>query len=256
MKKNRVLEKLRSGEVVSVTNVGAVPLPWVVEVVGKIGFDCVWFDMEHRSFGLADLAAMTVACRGAGMEAVVRILKGGYVSMMKPLESGATGLIVPHCLTAEEVRQYLSWAKYPPQGKRGFDNAGPDADYLMADNGRYVQEVNRETFFVAQIEDREAIDNLEEIVAIEGVDIIFIGPGDLALSYGVFPQTDHPLIRQAVEKVAALAAKYNKWWGMPFPNVERGKELVNMGARFLAHGSDLGVIVEGFREVKNSFSKL
>ena len=256
MKKNRVLEKLRADKVVSVTNVGAVPMPWLVELVGHIGFDCIWFDMEHRCFSLPDLLSMTVACRGTGMEAMARIVKDGYPSVMKPLESGATGVMIPHCKTAEEVKRYLDWAKFPPQGKRGFDNAGPDADYLMADISEYVREINQETFFVVQIEDREAIDHLEEIIALDGVDVVFVGPADLSLSFGVFPQTGHPLIMEVVEKVAALTAKYGKWWGMPFGTVEQGMELVEKGARFLSHGSDIRILGKGYQEVKDLFSKV
>jgi 2-keto-3-deoxy-L-rhamnonate aldolase RhmA len=256
MRKNRVLEKLRADEVVSVTNVGAVPMPWLVELVGNIGFDCIWFDMEHRCFSLPDLLSMTVACRATGMETMVRIVKDGYPSVMKPLECGATGIMIPHCKTAEEVKQYLSWAKYPPQGKRGFDNAGPDGEYLLTDLSRYIREANEETFFVAQIEDREAIEHLEEIVALEGVDIIFVGASDLSLSYGVFPDRRHSLIMKVVEKIAALTAESGKWWGMPFGTVEQGMELVAKGARFLSHGSDIRILGKGFREVKEIFSKL
>ncbi|MCK4590513.1 MAG: aldolase, partial [Candidatus Latescibacteria bacterium] len=135
-------------------------------------------------------------------------------------------------------------------------NAGPDAEYLLTDISTYVREINQETFFVIQIEDKEAIDHLEEIVALDGLDVVFVGPADLSLSFGVFPQTGHPLIMEVVEKVAALTAKYGKWWGMPFGTVEQGKELVAKGARFLSHGSDIRILGKGFQEVKEIFSKL
>lgn len=253
---NLVLKKLRKDEVVSVVSIGAFPYASLVEMVGKIGFDCIWFDMEHRAFGLPELSQMTLACRATGMEAMVRIVKGNYTSVMKPLETGATGLMLPHCMSAKEARQIVSWAKYPPQGRRGFDNAGPDGNYLMTEPVEYIQQANQETFLVVQIEDKEAIESIEEIASIEGIDIIFIGPGDLSLSYGVFPDFNHKKIKDAIRKVAEATQKYGKWWGMPFGTEEQGHSLVEKGARFLAGGSDIRVVLEGFQRRREIFGRL
>ncbi len=256
MKKNLVLEKLKKDEVVSVVNLGAFPYAPLVEMVGKIGFDCVWFDMEHRAFGFPELAQLTLACRATGMEAVVRIVKGNYTSLMKPLETGATGLMIPHCKSAKEARQIVSWAKFPPQGRRGFDNAGPDADYLMTDPLEYIKHANQETFLVVQIEDKEAIESIEEIVSVDGIDIFFVGPGDLSLSYGVFPDFNHKKVKNAIEKVAEATKKYGKWWGMPFGTEEQGQSLIEKGARFLACGADIIAVLEGFQRRKEIFNTL
>jgi 4-hydroxy-2-oxoheptanedioate aldolase len=256
MKKNGVLEKLRNGECVTCVNIGFAPLASLVELAGKIGFDCVWFDMEHRTFGLKELSEMALACRATGMEAMTRPVKGNYTSIMKPLEAGSTGLMVPHCLTAGEVRQIVSWAKYPPLGRRGFDNAGPDADYVMAGMSEYVRHANEETFLMIQIEDREGVENIEEIAAIDGVDVIFVGPADLSMSYGVFPEFSHRYITQAIERIASAAAKNKKWWGMPMGSVEKGKKLVGMGARFLTYGADLLALRDGFMSYRKSFEQV
>ncbi len=256
MKRNQVLEKLRRDEIVSVVNIGAFPCASLVEVVGRIGFDCVWFDMEHRPFGFPELSRMTLACRATGMEAMVRIVKGNYTSLMKPLETGATGLMIPHCMSAKEARQIVSWAKYPPKGRRGFDNAGPDGDYLIADPVEYMHQANQETFLVVQIEDKEAIESIEEIAAVDGIDIIFIGPADLSLSYGVFPDFNHRKMEDAIERVAKAARESEKWWGMPFGGEKQGRSLVEKGARFLCRGADIVAIIEGFQKVKKLFDHL
>lgn len=256
MKENLVLKKLRKDEVVSVVNIGAYPCASLVEMVGKVGFDCIWFDMEHRAFGLPELSQMTLACRATGMEAMVRVVKGNYTSLMKPLETGATGLMIPHCRCAEEAKEIVSWAKFPPQGRRGFDNAGPDADYLMSDPVEYTRHANQETFLVVQIEDKEVIDSIDEIASVEGINVLFIGPGDLSLSYGVFPDFNHEKIENAINKVAEATQKYGKWWGMPFGSEEQGRSLVKKGARFLSCGSDITVVLEGFQEKREVFSHL
>ncbi len=256
MHKNRVLEKLRRGECVSVVNLGFFPCSSLVEAVGRIGFDCGWFDMEHRSFGLKEFDEMALACRATGMEAMVRVIKGGYTSLMKPLQGGATGLMIPHCMSPEEARQIVSWAKYHPQGKRGFDNAGPDADYLMADLAEYMVHSNQETFLAVQIEDREAIEQIEDIAAVEGIDILFIGPADLSLSYGLPFQFEHPTIKKALKRVRDAADAQGKWWGMPFSSIEEGRRLVENGARFLAHGGDLLAVKDTFLCYRKTFEQL
>ena len=256
MKENLVLKKLRKDEVVSVVNIGAFPYASLVEMVGKVGFDCIWFDMEHRSFGLPELSQMTLACRATGMEAMVRIVKGNYTSVMKPLETGATGLMIPHCKSAKEAKEIVSWAKFPPQGRRGFDGADSDADYLMADPVAYIKQANQETFLVVQIEDKEAIESIEEIASVDGIDIFFIGPGDLALSYGVFPDFNHKKMTNAIDKVAEAAQKYGKWWGMPFGTEEQGQPLIQKGARFLSCGADIIAVLEGFQRRRKIFDRL
>lgn len=256
MRKNKVIEKLKKGDCISVVNIGFFPCSSIVEIAGNIGFDCVWFDMEHRSFGLKELSEMILACRTTDMEAMVRIVKGGYTSVMKPLETGATGLMIPHCFNAEEAQQFVNWAKYLPKGKRGFDNAGPDADYLMANPSEYIQHSNKETFIVAQIEDKEAVECIEEIASVDGIDILFIGLADLSLSYGIPFQFENEILKNAIDKVAKATAKYNKWWGLPIGSVEYGKRMIDKGARFFAHGADIIAIKDGFLQYRKVFDQL
>jgi len=256
MNRNRVLEKLRSGGCISAINIGFFPSPTLVEIAGRIGFDCVWFDMEHRWFGLKELWEMSLACRATGTEAMVRIVKGDYTSVTKPLESGATGLMIPHCMTPEEVQQFVTWAKYYPQGTRSFDNAGPDADFAMVETMEYIRHANRETFLVAEIEDRQGVDCVDEIAAIEGIDLLFIGPADLSLSYGIPFRFDHELFKKAVDKIAQAAADNDKYWGTLINSVEHGRELMDKGARLLIHGGDLLAIRDAFLSYRKVFDEL
>jgi 4-hydroxy-2-oxoheptanedioate aldolase len=178
---------------------------------------------------------------------MVRILKTGYTAPMRALEFGATGLMIPHCMDAAEARQWVEWTKSPPLGKRGFDGAGADADYLFADPLEYMKHANEEIFLVLQIEDKEAVEKVEEIAAVEGVDLLFVGPGDLSISYGVPLQGQHPLVQKAIDRVAAAAAKYGKFWGMPSGTPEVAQSLVDRGARFITCGGDHGALVNGLK---------
>src|SRR5947209_7784818 len=133
MVKSRVLKKLRAGECVKVIGQSRVKDPWFSECIGKLGFDAIWFDMEHRAFGYDVIDPISLACRANGIDLMVRVLKEGYMSPMRALEFGANGLMVPHCRSAAEARQWVEWVRFPPIGKRGIDAAGADAEYALAD---------------------------------------------------------------------------------------------------------------------------
>jgi 2-keto-3-deoxy-L-rhamnonate aldolase RhmA len=196
---------LQAGSFVKVVGINRVTEPWLAEVAGKLGFDVIWFDMEHRAHGYEVIDRMSVACRATGVDLMVRIRKTGYTSAMRALEFGANGIMVPHCCTAEEAQQWVNWTRFPPQGKRGFDGAGADGDYALNDPLEYLKGRNAETFLALQIEDREAVDRVDEIAAVEGVDLLFVGPADLSISYGLPMQRQHALVQQALDKVAHAA---------------------------------------------------
>ena len=130
---SRVLKKLRAGDFVKTAGISRVPEPWLTEVVGRIGYDLIWFDMEHRPYGYDRIDPLSLACRATGIDLMVRICKSGYFSAMQALEFGANGIMVPHCRSAQEARQWVEWVRFPPVGKRGLDGVGADADFGLAD---------------------------------------------------------------------------------------------------------------------------
>src|SRR3954466_4914098 len=173
MVNSRVLRLLRGGELVRVAGMSRVRDPWLAEVIGQVGYDVIWFDMEHRAFGYDAIDPISLACRASGIDLMVRILKTGYTAPMRALEFGANGVMVPHCLSAAKARQWVEWTRFPPVGQRGFDGAGADTGYLLTDPVAYMDHANRETFLVLQIEDRAAVECVDEIASVEGVDLLF-----------------------------------------------------------------------------------
>ncbi|MEJ7608166.1 MAG: aldolase/citrate lyase family protein [Bryobacteraceae bacterium] len=252
MTPSRVLAKMRSGNFVKVAGIGRVAEPWLTEVIGRIGYDVVWFDMEHRSYSADRIDPLSLACRATGMDLMVRICKTGYHSPMQALEFGANGLMVPHCKSAAEARQWVSWVRFPPIGQRGLDGVGADADFGLADTSLHLEHANREVFLALQIEDKEAVEQIDEIAAVPGFDLLFVGPGDLSLSLGVPLQLDHPLLQEATTKVAAAAAKHGKWWGTTTGTPEAAQKALDRGARMITAGVDHLYLVNGF---KNSFAE-
>jgi 2-keto-3-deoxy-L-rhamnonate aldolase RhmA len=164
--------------------------------------------------------------------------------------------MVPHVTTKDEAEWIVRNAKFPPLGRRGFDGAGRDADYCMVDPKTHMEFANRETFVVIQIEDIEALPNLDPIASVPGIDILFIGPADLSISMGIPFELDHPRFQEVVRAVAAAAKKHGKHWGIPSGTVEGAIPYLKLGARFIARGSDLILVLRGFQEIRAQFDAM
>ncbi len=251
--KSRLKRILKSNGFVRVVGINRIADPWFTELAGKLGFDVVWFDMEHRGYGYDRIDGLSLACRATGIDLMVRIRKNGYTSAMRALEFGANGIMVPHCQNADEARQWVEWTKFPPLGNRGFDGAGADGDYALADPVPYLKERNEETFLVVQIEDRHAVENAEAIAAVEGVDLLFVGPADLSIDYGVPMQREHPLVQNALDKVAEAAARTGKWWGTVTNTPAEAQRELSRGARMITCADDHFLLVKGLQDAQRQF---
>jgi len=256
MRESRVLKKLRAGDFVITAGLNRVTEPWLTEVIGQIGYDVIWFDMEHRAFGFDKIDPIALACRATGIDLMVRVLKTGYTSPMRALEFGANGILVPHCLSVAGAEQWVEWVRYPPLGRRGFDGAGADADYALSDAKEYFEKANTEVFLALQVEDRECVDCVEEIAAVPGVDLLFVGPGDLSISYGVPFEFDHPLVQSAIDRVAKAAEKAGIWWGLPTGSPEQAQSYIDRGARLITAGNDHALLLRGFQNAYSACKDL
>ena len=256
MKRNKLLSKLRQGEVVIIPEVGHFASYKLLEMMGLIGFDGVWIDMEHKDLGLETLGTLTLACRATGMEPVVRVAKGGYVDLIRPLETGATGIVIPHCMSEKEAREIVRDTRFSPVGRRGFDGVGPDARYRTVPIEEYRKWANEEVLVVVMIEDREAVEDVDAIASVPGIDAFYLGPADLSQSYGHFLDFDHALMRKAIDKIASAAAKNKKWWGGPVINTERFREMRTKGASFFTCGGDVFVLRDAYCKIKEEIDSL
>lgn len=245
MRKSRVLEKLRKNEPVicaksNITN------PWITEIIGMSGYDCIWLCMEHCTGDYVSIENCIRAGKVYNMDTVVRVNKSGYSDIIKPLELDASGIMYPHCKSKEEAEELVGIAKFHPVGKRPLDGGNIDGDYCTMPLKEYMAYSNENKFIMVQIEDKEAIERIEGIVKTNGLDIIFIGPGDLSQSLGMPGKTDSAEIHKVIEAVGNACAKYNKPWGLPVSK-KSIKKYYNMGARFFAVGADVVGIHEYFK---------
>jgi 4-hydroxy-2-oxoheptanedioate aldolase len=164
--------------------------------------------------------------------------------------------MVPHCRSAQEARQWVRWSRYPPLGERGFDNVGADGEFGLSNPAQYFERSNRETFVVPQIEDRDAVDHVEEIAAVEGVAVLFVGPADLSMSLGVPLHFDHPTMQSAIDRVARAAAKAGIWWGTTTSSPAFAQQALDRGARMVTCANDHFLLLDGLRDAYRQFSEI
>ncbi len=249
MRTSKVKTKLSRGEPVLVPALHFTD-PSVYELTSLMGFDCIWMDLEHHGYGVETAGNLMRAARVGSADLMARPAKGEFMRMGRLLEAGAQGIMYPRCDNADEARQVVRWSKFAPLGTRGFDGGNADAPYCSMAMDRYIREANGQTFLVLQIEDLQAVDNARAIAEVEGVDVLFVGPADLSILSGVPGQFDHPLVQDAIHKVAQAAKQAGKDWGTTSPSAARTKELLDQGARFICQGCDIVMVKQGMEKLR------
>jgi 2-keto-3-deoxy-L-rhamnonate aldolase RhmA len=150
--------------------------PNLAYMLAQSGFEFFIIDNEHGGYSPETISSMIAACRGAGIAPIVRIPEIRRETILKPLDSGATGLLVPVVEAAEQVKEVIRHAKYPPAGNRGVALRRAHSLYGKPEAGPYLQQANEETVIAIQIENPSALRNLDEIATVPGVDALFVGP--------------------------------------------------------------------------------
>jgi 2-keto-3-deoxy-L-rhamnonate aldolase RhmA len=231
-----------------------------IAAIGKAcGFDWLSIDLEHSSIDVDVAAQIANAALPAGICALIRIPQAQHDNATRLLDAGAQGLIVPHVDTAEEARFIVSYAKYPPVGRRSIASVQPQLGFRPVSGAEAMRQVNEQTLIVVMLETPTSLDNAEEIAAVEGVDVLLIGSNDLLAELGVPGQFAHPLLEDAYRRVNAACARHGKHAGMAGIH-DKGLigKFIGFGTRFVAGGTDLSFLMKAAEERVNllrSFQK-
>ena len=255
MNSSVIKEKLRRNEPTLAAKVN-FSSPQIVEMMGTMGFDCLWLGNEHLWADVSRIDHMILAARASGMDAMIRRTMGGYDDLLQPLEMGVHGFMIPRVRSVEYIKEVVDYVKFPPEGRRGLDGVNADADFGLLPLEEYLARANRETFIVAQIEDREALPLIDEIAAVPGVDVLFIGHGDLSLSLGIPGQVRDDRILTAIDHVAAACRKHGKHAGIPARDAEDAAALMERGFRFFTCPGDYSFVRRGFEQTKDRFKSV
>ena len=213
----------------------AIPL-----ILGRAGFECLVIDREHGVMGVETAAHLVASARSAGLHCITRVPGQTRDAIQDALEAGSHGVLVPMVETAAQAAQVAQWCRYPPRGSRGVHPLTPATGYGALSLPGMLAQANREVVVCAQIETVAGLDQVEAIAGTPGIDLLFLGPGDLAISMGV--GFDDPAVEAAFERVLAAANAYGKAVGTFVLSAERGAQAVRQGARLIAMGVDIGLL--------------
>jgi 4-hydroxy-2-oxoheptanedioate aldolase len=210
MRENRAKRIVKSGGLAIGTGIGSLADPAIVEIIGLAGFDSVFIDMEHSALSLERVQEMVRAADLVGITPVVRTPGNNPNVILQLLDMGVQGIQVPHIANRQDAVAAVKAVRYPPLGDRGVATSGRAARYGAVRLAEHVASSNEEIMLSVMIEDMEAVNDIEGIANTDGIDLISIGPSDLARALGVLGQPNHPKVRSTVEKIAAVIKKVGK----------------------------------------------
>jgi 2-keto-3-deoxy-L-rhamnonate aldolase RhmA len=252
-----ILDRLTAGQVVRVMHFTGYATPKIVEMAGLLGnFHGMWFDQEHAAIPHQDLELMLIACRAAGKDAFSRVPPTDYATIMRPMEAGASGVMVAQVRTLAEVQQAVEWAKYPPVGKRGFFGGNSESRFGTVEMAKHVANANRDRWLAIQIETPEAVEIVDEIAAVKGVDWLFVGPADLSVTLGVPGDFLHAKCLSALKRVSEATQRAGKAWGTLSRDVEHARACRELGCRLFSIFGDLDCLRVGLRSLEDRFAEL
>jgi 4-hydroxy-2-oxoheptanedioate aldolase len=222
-----------------------------VEVIAGAGFDWILLDSEHSPADLESLLAQLQAVAPYPTQPIVRVPWNDMVWIKRVLDIGAQTLLVPYVSTAEEARHAVAYTRYPPQGLRGV--AGTTRATRFGRIKDYAQRAHEETCLLVQVETQAALDNIEAIAAVEGVDGIFIGPADLHASLGHAGEIAHPDVKPLIDEAIRRIRKCGCAPGILTPNEADARRWLACGALFVAVGADVGLLARGAEALAAKF---
>lgn len=229
----------------------SIPGSSVAEALATVGFDWVLIDTEHAPTDVPDVLAMVQAMAPYPTSAVVRPAGHDPVAIKRLLDFGVQSLLIPYVQTADEARRLVAASRYAPQGFRGVAGLTRAGRYGMVAD--YTARANDEICLLVQVETAEALDRIEEIAAVEGVDGLFIGPADLSASMGLPGQLSHPRVVAAIEDAIRRIRAAGKPAGILTGDPAFARRCIETGTLFTAIGMDIGLLLGAARGALSAF---
>lgn len=250
MKKNNLKKTLQDNKVVfgpflKITD------PAVVEIMGFAGFDFVIIDEEHGPISVENAQNMIRAAESVNITPVIRVGNNDEALILRALDIGAQGIEIPQINSRSDAVRAVKSVKYSPQGERGVCRYVRAANYSSMDKFEYFKSANDETMIIAHIEGVEGINNLDEILSVSGIDVIFIGPYDLSQSLGIPGEVNHSLVVEKMKEVISKCNKKKIAVGTFADDVETAKSWISLGVQYMAFSVDVGIFYETSKNILN-----
>jgi len=249
MKVNRTKEVLRRGGTAVGTMIGTFASPEVAAIVAAAGFDFFIVDNEHGFFSLESDQALIRQGRECGIDAFVRVPDAAYHLIARTLDAGAEGVMIPRVEDRETVEQIVQWVYYPPLGRRGYGAKPMVTGYRSPPMPQVMEHLNRNTLLIIQVESAAAVDRVQDLVAVPGVDVALIGPADLSTSLGVPGEFEHPKMERAMQRVVDACNNAGIACGAHLASTPMLNKWRQRGMRFLMCSSDARMLLAGASEI-------
>lgn len=259
MKKNKVKQALAEGKTVVGTMITEMRTPEVARLLAASGFDFIFVDMEHSAYSFENLTEIVRTGKAVGLTCLARVADPQYHLVARTLDSGAQGLLIPRVETREAVEDVVRFAKYPPWGERGFGIRSVVGDYEKVSVKDRITEQNEDTMIIPQIERVRAIERIEDLISVKGVDVALIGPQDLSISLGAPGEHKHQKIVDAIRKVVDACEKHGVVSGIHTPNIEDLLYWKDRGMRMLTYSTEATLLQsaasEAVAEIRKAIGK-
>ena len=243
--RNNVREMLARDEVVASMTVRLSRSVEIARLARTAGFDSIYVDVEHSALSLETTSQICIAAMDIGIAPFVRVPSTRPEHVSRVLDAGALGVIAPHIRTADEAREVVAAAKYPPLGERSAGGPLPHLHYRSFPAAEANAAMNEATMVIVQFETTDAIEKADEIVAVEGVDLVLMGTNDLLADMGLTGQYEHARVRDAYERTLAACRRHGRHLGVGGLSTrpKLAAEFVTMGARYVSAGTDLAFLL-------------
>ena len=230
-----------------------LPSPPVVEIAGLAGFDFVIIDCEHGPLNMLEAENMIRAAHLANMSAVVRVGENNPNMISRALDIGADAVEIPQISTKEDALNAVKASKFSPLGERGVCRYVRAAKYSSMDKSEYFKYANENTLVIIHIEGMEGIENLDKILEVDGIDVIFIGPYDLSQSLGIPGDVNNIKVEEKMKEVVNKASAKGKIVGTFVDDIESAKKWKSLGIQYMSYAVDVGIIYDSFKKITEGF---
>ena len=252
---NRTKALLSEGKAVAGTMLIEFRQPAVLQALKNAGYDFATIDMEHGVFDYESVADLSRFGRHIGITPLVRVPDKQYPYIARALDVGAQGIMAPRLRSAADVREVVNVMKYPPLGRRGCSFGRGHTDFQTGPLTENMLAANEETLLIVQVETRGAIQEIDEIASLPGVDVLLIGPTDLSIELGVPGQLDSPQLITAIEKTIAACQTHGVVPGIQITDLEWLVHWADKGMRVLSSFSELALLQRGGETVTSTLAR-
>jgi len=250
MKKNYLKEVLMNGKTVfgpflKITD------PAVVEIMGFAGFDFVIIDQEHGPISVQSAQDMIRAAESVNINPIIRVANNDESLILRALDIGAQGIEIPQINCKSDALRAVNSVKYSPQGGRGVCRYVRAANYSSMDKFKYFESANQETMIIIHIEGVKGINNLDEILSVSGIDVVFIGPYDLSQSLGIPGKVNDSLVVEKMKEVVLKCKQHKIAVGTFADDVQTAKIWTSLGVQYMSFSVDVGILYEAGKDIMN-----